>query len=172
MKIGQTIIGTIALASVFFAGCETINSLGIAKPTAKMTGLKFADAKLDSATVLFDIEVDNPYPVALPLLNMEYGLSSGVEPFLQGIADLQTTIPAKSKKTVTLPAKINYLEMLKALKGIKPGAKIPYKADVGLSVDAPAVGTLRLPMNKEGEVTLPKVSDIDVKSIWDTIKPK
>jgi LEA14-like dessication related protein len=172
MKIGQTIIWMAALASIFFAGCETINSLGIAKPTAKMTGLKFADAKLDSATLLFDIEVDNPYPVALPLLNMEYGLSSGDEPFLQGSANLQTTIPAKSKKTVTLPAKINYLEMLKALKGIKPGAKIPYKADVGLSVDAPAVGTLKLPMNKEGEVTLPKVSDIDVKSIWDTVKPK
>jgi LEA14-like dessication related protein len=172
MKTGQTIIWMMALASIFFAGCETINSIGIAKPTAKMTGLKFADAKLDSATLLFDIEVDNPYPVALPLLNLEYGLSSGAEPFLNGSADLQTTVPAKSKKTVTLPAKINYLEMFKALKGIKPGSKIPYKADVGLSVDAPAVGTLRLPMNKEGEVTLPKVSDVNVKSIWDVVKPK
>ncbi|MBN1391461.1 MAG: LEA type 2 family protein [Sedimentisphaerales bacterium] len=172
MKIGQTIIWMTALASIFSAGCETIDSLGIAKPTAKMTGLKFANASWDSATLMFDVEVDNPYTVALPLLNMNYGLSSGAEPFVSGSADLQETIPAKSKKTVTLPAKVNYKEMLSALKGIKPGSKIPYKANLGLSVDAPVVGTLKLPMNKEGEMTLPKVSDVNVKSIWDAVKQK
>jgi LEA14-like dessication related protein len=171
MNMKKNIIWMMALASVFSAGCDTINSFGLAKPTAKMTGLKFEDVKLDSATLLFDVEIDNPYPVALPLMNMDYGLSSGAEPFLNGSAELQTTIPAKSKKTVSLPAKINYLDMLKALKGIKPGSKIPYKADLGLSVDAPALGLLRLPLKKEGEVTLPTVSDIDIKDIWDVIKP-
>ena len=161
------------LMTFFFTSCETMNQvLNLQKPTARMTGLKFENVMLDSATLLFDIEVDNPYPVALPLMNLDYGLSSGAEPFLTGSAELQTTVPAKSKKTVSLPANINYLDMLKALKGIRPGSKIPYKADLGLSVDAPALGLMRLPLKKEGEIVLPTVSDVNVKDIWDIIKPK
>lgn len=172
MNMEKNIIWMIMLASAFFAGCDTINSLGLVKPTARMTDLKFEDVKLDSATLLFDVEVNNPYSVALLLMNLDYGLSSGAESFLNGSAQLQTTVPAKSKKTVSLPAKINYLDMLRALKGIKPGSKIPYKADLGLSVDAPALGLIRLPLKKEGEVILPTVSDINIKDIWDVIKPK
>ena len=166
-------VWAMVLVTFFLTSCETMNQvLNLQKPTARMTGLKFENVMLDSATLLFDVEVDNPYPVALPLMNLDYGLSSGAEPFLNGNAELQTTVPAKSKKTVSLPVNINYLDMLKALKGIRPGSKIPYKADLGLSVDAPALGLMRLPLKKEGEIVLPTVSDINVKDIWDIIKPK
>jgi LEA14-like dessication related protein len=162
------------LAALFLTSCvETITqALDLQKPTARMTGLKFEDVALNSATLLFDIEVNNPYPVDLPLLNMDYGLSSGADQFLKGAAELQTTIPAKSKKIVSLPANINYLDMLKALKGIRPGSKIPYKADLGLFVDAPVLGLTRLPLKKQGEVVLPTISDIDVDRLLDILKAR
>lgn len=166
-------VWVIVLVTFFLTSCETMNQvLNLQKPTARMTGLKFENVMLDSATLLFDIEVDNPYPIALPLTNLDYNLSSGAEPFLNGNAKLQTTVPAKSKKIISLPANINYLDMLKALKGMRPGSKIPYKADLGLSVDAPALGLMRLPLKKEGEIVLPTVSDVDVKEIWNIVKPK
>jgi len=31
---------------------------------------------------------------------------------------------------------------------------------------------MRLPLKKEGEIVLPTVSDVNVKDIWDIIKPK
>jgi len=161
MILKRYFVWAIILMTFFLTGCETMNNvLNLQKPTAQMKGLKFKDVKLNSATLLFDVEVNNPYPVALPLMNMDYGLSSGAEPFLNGNAKLQTTVPAKSKKTVSLPANINYVDMLKALKGIRPGSKIPYKADLGLFVDAPALGLMRLPLKKEGEIVLPTVSDV------------
>jgi LEA14-like dessication related protein len=173
MILKRYFVWAIILMTFFLTGCETMNNvLNLQKPTAQMKGLKFKDVKLNSATLLFDVEVNNPYPVALPLMNMDYALSSGAEPFLNGNAELQTTVPAKSKKIVSLPANINYLDMLKALKGIGPGSKIPYKADLGLSVDAPAVGLIRLPLKKEGEIVLPKASDVNAKDIWNIIKPK
>jgi LEA14-like dessication related protein len=166
-------VWAMVLVTFFLTSCETMNQvLNLQKPAARITDLKFENVMLDSATLLFDVEVDNPYPVALPLMNLDYGLSSGTEPFLKGNAELQTTVPAKSKKTVSLPANINYLDMLKALKGIRPGSKIPYKADLGLSVNAPALGLMRLPLKKEGEIVLPTVSDVNVKDIWDIIKSK
>ena len=138
-----------------FAGCGTMQeTLNLKKPTARLMGLKFEDVKLDSAKLLFDVEIDNRYPVALPLTN------------------LQTTVPAKSKKIVALPAEVNYMEILKALKGVRPGAKIPYSAQLGLSVDTPALGVIRLPLKKEGELVLPTVSGTGIDDIWNIIKPK
>ncbi len=156
---------------ILVSGCETVQQLlDTNKPSASLKGLGFDDVSLDSATLIFNVEIDNPYPVALPLTNMDYGLSSGGSPFLSGSAAVAGTVPAKSKKTVSLPAKINYLDMLKALKGVRPGTTIPYKADIGLSVDTPALGLLKLPLKKEGELALPRLSDIDTADIWNIIK--
>lgn len=164
---------TMFLLIVCIAGCETIQeSLNLRKPTARLTDLKIEDVKLDSATLLFDVEIENHYPVALPLTNFDYRLSSGAEKFLSGNAESQAAVPAKSSRTVTLPAKINYIGMLKALKGVRPGSTIPYGAELGLSVDAPGLGVIRLPLRKEGELVLPTITGADMINIWNIIKPK
>jgi len=166
-------VWAVVLVTFFLTSCETMNQvLNQQKPTARLTGLKFEDATLDSATLLFDVEIDNHYPAALPLTNFDYSLASGADTFLSGTADTQTTVPAKSSKTISLPAKIDYIEMLKALKTVRPGSKIPYNAELGLSIDAPALGLIRLPLKKQGELVLPSISDTNIKDIWDIINPR
>ena len=163
----------LSLSLVLSSGCSTVqNAMQRNKPTASLVDVKFDQVKLDSATLLFDVEIENHYPVPLPLTNFEYGLSSGQANFLSGSAASQATIPAKSSKVISLPATVNYLEMLKALSGIKQGAKIPYKADLTLSVDTPALGLLSLPLKKQGELELPTVSDSTISDIWNIVKPK
>lgn len=162
MNTKKFIIRIMVLVCVFWAGCKTIEeALKAEKPTASLKGLKFADITLESATLLFDVEVANPYPVALPLLNMDYALASGANKLLSGDADIQTTIPAKDKKVVSLPATVGYLDLVKAFKDLRPGSKIPYKADVGLSVDTPALGLIRLPLDRMGELAVPQIPGID-----------
>jgi LEA14-like dessication related protein len=163
----------VALLIASFAGCEAVQqTLNLRRPSAKLMGLKFEDVKLDSASLLFDVEIDNHYPAALPLTNFDYEVSSGSDSFLSGSAASQTVVPAKSKKVVTLPATINYVRMLSALRGVRPGSKIPYNAELGLSVDAPGLGPIRLPLKKEGELVLPTISGTDIGDIWDIVKPK
>ena len=161
------------LLIVCAAGCETIQkSLNLRKPTARLTDLKIEDVKLDSATLLFNVEIENHYPVALPLTNFDYSLSSSEGKFLSGNVESQATVPTKSSRTVSLPATINYIEMLKALKGVRPGSTIPYGAELGLSVNTPGLGVIRLPLKKEGELVLPSITGIDMIDIWNIIKPK
>jgi len=100
-EMKQHTVLTILLGTALFTGCETMQqALERNRPSARLIGLKFADVKLDSATLLFDVEIDNHYPVALPLANFDYAVSSRAEQFLSGNANTQTTVPAKSKKTV------------------------------------------------------------------------
>lgn len=141
-------------------GCDALQALNIQKPTASLKGLKFDKVTMEGATLLFDVEVDNPYPVALPLTNLDYGLTSGSKSLLSGKAEAAGSIPAKGSKTLTLPATVSYMDLLNAFKGIKPGVNIPYQAQLGLLMDTPATKGLRLPIAKEGELTVPTIPDL------------
>lgn len=171
MKTKKYVIFIFALSAPLFSGCEALqDALNIPKPTASLKGLRLDEINLQSATLLFDVELTNPYQVPLPLSNMDYNVTSGVNNLFSGKADLQTTVPAKESRTVSLPARINYLDIVKAFKGVRPGSKIPYNADVGLSVDTPALGLLRLPLNKTGDLSvpsIPKIDEIDFKDLLD-----
>lgn len=165
---------TFAVIIVFtalFAACENVQDIfAVQKPKASLQGLKFEEVGLEAATLLFDVKIENPYPVALPLLNIDYDVESGANKLFSGEADIQTSIAAKESKTVSLPVRISYLDMVKAFKGIRPGTKIPYKAVLGLSVDAQTLGELRLHLNKTGEVavpSVPKINEIDWRGLID-----
>ena len=161
MKIKILLI--LSILSVFLiCSCDTAQELFrvVPRPAAHLAGLHFGEIDLKSATLLFDVEVTNPYSVALPLLNLDYAVASGDNPLFQGAADIQTTIPARSSRAVTLPVKIGYMDLLNALadlKDVQPGSSVPYSADVGLSVDTEALGPLRLPLRKTGDLTIPKL---------------
>jgi LEA14-like dessication related protein len=173
MNTAKRAIWAGAILLVLFGGCDTIQSaLNLQKPKANLIGLKFENVSLESASILFDVEIENPYPAALPLVNIDYDMTSNNSKLFSGKANLEGTIPAGGTKSISLPVKISYLDVVKAFKGITPGSKIPYKADVGLSVNAPALGVIRLPLNKTGEIdvpAIPKAGDIE-KMILDKIK--
>ncbi len=110
-------------------GCALLQGLlgPVPKPTASITGIRITDFSLSGLTLNFDVAIANPYAVPLPLVNVDYALASASQPFLQGQAAMQGEIPANGSKTVTLPAKIAFGELLKVLQGVRPGATIPYR---------------------------------------------
>jgi LEA14-like dessication related protein len=139
-----------ALLAAVAAGCNTLQ-----KPTARITGANLQDVGLTSAMMVFDVEVDNPYSVPLPLGNLDYTLSSRGQQFLAGQADLQGEVPAGASKRLGLPVSISYAELIRAVEGARPGSTIPYAADLGLSVETPLLGPVRLPMGREGQIAIP-----------------
>jgi len=153
------------------SGCGVAEGLlGGDKPSAHVTGVSLKDIGLRSITMLFDLKLDNPYSAPLPLVNVDYSLASKGKQFLSDAAQLQGTVPAKGSKTVSLPVTLTYLGLLEALKDVRPGAIVPYEATLGLSVDAPVVGKLRLPLKKEGELPVPAVPEVSVSQIkWDNV---
>ena len=143
----------VVAAAMLLAGASGCGMLE--KPAVSIAGMKLQDIGVSDATMLFDVKVDNPYAVPLPLSNIDYALASQGQQFLKGAADVQGTVPAMSSKTLPFPIKINYLQLFNAVKGARPGAVIPYTADMGLSVKPPMADALRVPMSKEGELSIP-----------------
>lgn len=161
----------LALAVCGLAGCGAVEkAMGFRKPTAKIVGVRFRNISLTSATFVFDVQIGNPYSVPLPLANIDYALASEGSSFLSGKADLQGTIPAQSQKTVSLPLVLEYLGLLRVLRNVRPGSVVPYTAEMGLSVDAPVAGPLRLPLRKEGKLPVPAPPRVEIIEIrWDKL---
>ncbi len=149
---------------VLCGGCAVVESLmQHEKPTAKLMNVSFGEVSTEGAELLLDVDIKNPYALDLPLLDVDYDVQSEGQTLLAGKADISTTIPAKSNKAVTLPVRINFSDLLKAitsLKDVRPGSEIPYVAQVGVSIDSPVVGVMRVPLSKEGTLTLPTVEDM------------
>ena len=78
--------------------------------------MNIQDVNLTDATMLFDVKVDNPYMMPLPLGNLDYALASQGQQSLTGNADVQGTIPASASKTLPIPIKINYLKLFNAVR--------------------------------------------------------
>jgi LEA14-like dessication related protein len=170
MKATRYIILAAVFALVVSAGCDVLQNMQ--KPKASLKGLKVADISLESASLLFDVEIANPYAVELPMVNVDYGVVSNASKLFAGKADIAGAVPANSTKVISLPVKLSYMDVFNAFKGVRPGSKIPYQADVGLSVNAPVLGLIRLPLNKTGELdvpAVPKATDIE-KMLLDKIK--
>lgn len=157
----------IASVSVLLAGCQEAAKLfsSVQKPTIKMTGLSIQDVSLDSASLVFEVEVENPYSVSLPLTDINYSVTANGAKFMSGAADLQQLIPAKSTKIVSLPATVNYVEALGAVKGITPGSTVPYQADIALSATTPVLGDITIPVSKQGQLDLPSIDKAALTTI-------
>jgi len=153
---------SLVLTAFLFVSCATNQQVRqFDKPTARLVDLKFQDVQLDFATLMFEIEVDNPYPEDLPLVGLNYSLTSGANTFLTATDARPVSVPPNSKEIVSLPDKVVYERLLRSLKG-KAGSTIPYRAELQLWVNAPKIGQIKIPLRNEGSLALPEAVEITV----------
>ncbi len=154
---------SLALTAFFFTDCRTNQNVRqFDKPTARIVDITFQDVQLNYVTLRFEIEVDNPYPVALPLERLNYSLTSGGYTFLTATATHSVAIAPNSKELVSLPDEVIYARLLRSLNG-ESGSTIPYRAEFQLWVEAPDCGLIKLPLKHEGWLTLPEAVAINVE---------
>ncbi len=149
------------------AGCQSMQDLigGAPKPTAHVIGVSIRGLSLENVVLLFDVEVENPYATSLPLTDLGYALSSGGNKFLQGTLTPTGSIPARGKQVIQLPATVPFSSLFTALKGVKPGAIVPYTADFRIGVDVPVLGRIDVPLSKSGELPVPAVPQVELSSL-------
>jgi len=148
-------------------GCQSMQDLigGAPKPTAHVIGASIRGLSLENIVLLFDVEVENPYAASLPLIDIGYLLASGGRQFLEGTVQPTGSIPARGKQVIQLPATVQFSSLLAALKGVKPGAIVPYTADFRIGVNAPVLGRLDVPLSKSGELPVPAVPHVELTSL-------
>ncbi len=161
----------IVLSGAFF-GCTTVSEMlkATENPTARISSARFSGLDAESISVTFDVEITNPYPVSLPLLGLDYRLSSAGTPFLTGAAKDTGAILPGDKKIVPVMAKIPFLATLALLEDVRPGNVVPYTASFTINARAPGLGVVHLPLETDGEFPIPVPPRVGVSSLdWESL---
>jgi LEA14-like dessication related protein len=171
MKRTLNIVFVIAAASGL-AGCQTVEEIlsGAPRPDAEIRAVRLQGLSLEDVTLDFDVAVSNPYGVPLPILDVVYGLSVEDRRFLTGTFTEGATIPAGEEVTFTLPATVRFSDLIAAVSGVRPGAVVPYTADLEVAVNAPGGQVVKLPLRKEGELPVPQAPAVELHKVtWDRL---
>jgi len=154
------------------AACDTVREAiqGMDRPSARVKDVGLEDLDLEGLTLRFDVDVSNPYAVALPLTDIAYELKSEGASLASGAAPLKGSIPARGSRVVELPARLVFVDLFDTARGIRPGAVVPYEASLDLSVDAPGTGPLSLPLQTEGRFPIPAAPTVALERVhWDEL---
>ena len=165
MRVILRLILSVVLSTTFFAGCETTPDIQYdQEPVTRLEAMRFGGVELDYVTLLFDEEIDNPYPVSLSLQRLRYALVSEGRTFLTATVFDNVTVPPNTKKVLTLEDEVTYVRLLRALRS-EPGSTIPLKAELTLSLSAPKSKWINVHAENEGNILLPESPEINVEGI-------
>ena len=182
--------GTVAVLGLN-AGCASIGS----RPEIRDLRARITSIDLQGVNLAFDVDVHNPYPVALKTPRFRYGIDIQDKPFVESELDVKVDLPAGQVGTATLPAHFTYRDLWKIYATLSDSADVAYRlrgvfliSALGQSFELPLShsGTfpvLRRPtftvrnldyseptlssaaMTLEVEVHNPNVFDIDVQGL-------
>jgi LEA14-like dessication related protein len=173
------VIITLGLLTLLLSGCGGLGS----KPTASIRGAKLAGLSLDGVRIDFDVNVKNPSRESLTFTSLNYALTNsatGGDPFIEGVnpqAAAALSVPARSSKSLTVPAVISFPQLLEALDQAQPGSVVPYRAEFALLTSPTLLGNtadnvtpqpLALPMSFEGKFPVPNLPEVELTDLsWE-----
>jgi LEA14-like dessication related protein len=162
----RPLVALLVLAALAPA-CQQVQDVitALDRPSVSIRDVRLQDLSLSDVTLAIELAIENPYSVDLPLLGVDYDLTSRGTRFLAGRSEGGVTVPAEGTGRYPFTAKIPFEGLLRVLTGIRPGTSFPYEAELGLFVDAPVVGELRLPISHSGEMPVPDVPDVSLAEI-------
>lgn len=179
MKHSRPLLNTRPLALLLCAvvvSCQALEDVAKVlipeerKPSASIVSARLADLSIDSVTLELEIKVDNPYAVSLPLIGLSYELRSGGRTLLSGAGAPEAPIAASSSSIVPLTLRIPFQDLLVTLSDARPGSVVDWTAALELSVDAPLIGAITLPLERTGKLPIPAVPEVSLESVrWDSL---
>ncbi len=154
------------------SGCETFNAMlaTAPKPEVSFRNLSVKDIKTDSAELLAELEVSNPYAVPLLAEGIGFALASGESPILSGATEDGFRVPAGSSASVPVAVTLPYSDVMKAVSGVRLGQVLPYTLDLDVDVTGQGIAPLGFDLQKSGEVPVPNVPEVKVKGVeWEDL---
>ncbi|MCC6229841.1 MAG: LEA type 2 family protein [Phycisphaerales bacterium] len=165
---GRVKFGVLAMMLAVLSLVSGCGVLG--KPSANIVDATLTDLSLEGVTVSLKVDVRNPYPIAVPLTDVEYALSSKRESIVTGVVKNAGSIPARGSKTLDVPLRVKFADVLSAVEGLRLGAVVPYAVNMKFELDVPGGEKVSIPVTKEGEMPIPNVPDVRVNEVrWDEI---
>ncbi len=147
------------------AGCASIGM----RPTIEDIRARITSLDLQAVGLAFDVDVKNPYPVALKTPRFKYGFDVHDTPFVESGSETSVDLPAGRVGTATLPLRVRFADLWALAASLRGSREVSYRLHGAFVVDALGQ-SFELPLSHEGMfpvLRLPKfsVQKLDVNDV-------
>ncbi|MFO7781031.1 MAG: LEA type 2 family protein [Spirochaetia bacterium] len=159
------LVGVVAVTVVLItAGCASLSEI-VERPTARVVAGEITALSFDRAEITFDVEVANPNPVRVRLAGIDYELFFEESSFLRGATEEELEIAANGTSTVRIPVGVGYAELIESVRSLSDRRETAYRLAAGVSVDVPALGRVRLPVERSGTIPVVRAPRVRVREL-------
>ncbi len=137
-------------------GCKSVQDLteAIRRPGVRITGTELEALSFTGARLRFDVEIENPNPIAIELSGFDYELQIEEEPLVMGEVDQRVRLAARGSSTVPFPVEVAFEELLQSVRELAEREEADYRLAAGFSFDLPVLGRIRVPVSTSGSVPI------------------
>jgi LEA14-like dessication related protein len=138
------------------AGCASIGM----RPTIEDVRARVTSLDLEAVGLAFDVDVKNPYPVALKTPRFKYGFDVHETPLVASGSETSVDLPAGRVGTATLPVRVRFADLWALAASLRGSREVGYRLHGAFVVKALGQ-SFELPLSHEGTfpvLRLPKFS--------------
>ncbi len=157
-------LGTL-LVVILLSGCASLETvIDMQKPDAKVVAARLTGINFDEVTLEFDLELNNPNPIAINSSGFTYDLALEGNPFLAVDKSTQEiSIPATGTSIINLPVAISFVDAFNLISSLKEKDEFSYEMVVGFVFELPVIGNFSVPVKHQGSVPIPKLPKVELK---------
>jgi len=151
------------LSIVFMVGCTGLDVLK--RPEVRAVRPRITGVDFRGVDLAFDVDVSNPYPVAIRSPEFRYGLDIEGKQFLESTGSSKIDLPGLGTGTVTLPMRLPYANLWRTFNSLAGASEVPY-ALRGEIVTSALGQSFALPLSHNGTFPIlrpPTLSDLKVQ---------
>lgn len=153
-------LSAFALAVTLSAtGCATLTMLlhgGFQTPTATLRSASIEGVSLEAVTLAATFDVENPNPVGVKLVGVDWQFAFDGEALLDGALAEPLELRAKGATTVKIPVRVPYKAIPNAVLVFARRPQAPYEVSGTINVDTP-LGRRAVPVRWTGEFPRPSL---------------
>lgn len=167
MSASATMRRLIAACLIALAGCSSVPLLdSIAKPEVKDVRAHITGIDFQGVNLVFDVDVLNPYPVALTTPRFRYGIEVAGTSLAKSDSATSLSLPASGVGTAALPVRFRYADLMKLYGDLSTLNETDYKLTGALVFNA-MNRSIEVPVSYAGKMPVLKVptfSDAEVQA--------
>ena len=166
MKFHRMLTGVMLSTLFLLNSCADLQKLAsLQKPTANVTGVRFAGISFDDLNLIADVQIKNPNALAVSLAGFDYDLQVDGASFLSGEQTQSLRVAANGASSLQIPLTVNYKELYQTFKALEKQDSTKYKIAAGLKFDVPVLGPIRIPVSHTAYLPVVKIPKIKLGSL-------
>ena len=128
------------------SGCALLDASTMKNPKVDLESVDVQDARIDGATLMFNLKVDNPNAFDLNLDKLKYTLDMADRTLASGEVTKGLHVEASKVSTIRLPVPIKFADVFHSVSALIGQGSTPYHLK-----GAAYLGPLRLPFDEKGK---------------------